>query len=222
MSISAITGGSAAATPQTTIQGSKEEFLRLFMAQLQHQDPLDPATGADMVAQLAQMSQVEQARETNNQLASLAAAQASSASAGMASLVGRTCDAAASDIQLDGKGAVPPLVVESTAPMKGAAVVITDANGKEVRRMPVADGARSATLEWDGKDAGGGTLPPGNYTISVEPGTSTSPITSTWRARIDALELTADGPRLRMGGVLIAPAAIRTIGPLSASPGLLP
>ena len=37
-------------------------------------------------------------------------------------------------------------------------------------------------------------------------------ITSQWHGRVDAVELTADGPRLRMGGVLLAPGDVRTIG----------
>lgn len=199
-------------TSSNQLRGTKDEFLKLFMAQLQHQDPLDPKTGADMVAQLAQMSAVEQAQQTNAQLEALAAAQASTSSAGMASLVGRTCDAAVGDVQIDRPGELPPIEISATGPIKGGAVVITDANGKELRRIPLAEGARAATVTWDGKDSSGNLVPAGAYNISVDPGTSTSTITSTWRARVDAVELTADGPRLRMGGLLVTPGTIRTIG----------
>lgn len=215
--ISALSTEPSPAASSNTIRGSKDEFLKLFMAQLQHQDPLDPNTGADMVAQLAQMTAVEQARETNTQLASLAAAQASNASAGMASLIGRTCDATVAEVALDRPGEVPPIAVEATSPMKGASIVVTDANGKEIRRIAIPDGARSAELVWDGKDARGVDVASGNYSIAVDPGASGSTISASWRARVDAVELTAHGPRLRMGGVLVAPATIRTIGPLAST-----
>ncbi|MEJ7603818.1 MAG: flagellar hook capping FlgD N-terminal domain-containing protein, partial [Kofleriaceae bacterium] len=103
---------SAASTPTSStapgFKGSKDEFLRLFMAQLQHQDPFAPTSGADMVAQLAQLSSVEQAKATNDQLAELAAQQASAASAGLATLVGRDCNAVAAGFELDGQGGAPP------------------------------------------------------------------------------------------------------------------
>ncbi|HEU4612714.1 MAG TPA: flagellar hook capping FlgD N-terminal domain-containing protein, partial [Kofleriaceae bacterium] len=91
MSIDGITGTSsstATTTSSTQLQGTKDEFLRLFMAQLQHQDPFAPTSGADMVAQLAQLSSVEQAKQTNAMLADLATAQNAVANANLASLVG--------------------------------------------------------------------------------------------------------------------------------------
>jgi flagellar basal-body rod modification protein FlgD len=222
MSIESITTPTTVSPTPTSapgMKGTKDEFLRLFMAQLQHQDPFAPTSGADMVAQLAQLSAVEQAKVTNDQLAELAAQQASSASASLSTLVGRTCNANAESFQLDHVGAVPPIEVSATGPMKGASVVITNADGKELRRIQIPDGASTSTLVWDGKDASGNPVAPGSYKISVDSGSTASTITSRWQGRIDAVELTPDGPRLRIGGVLIAPGDIRTIGALPAPAG---
>lgn len=223
MRLDGITGtSSATATPTSSpqLQGTKDEFLRLFMAQLQHQDPFAPTSGADMVAQLAQLSSVEQAKQTNAMLADLATAQNAVANANLASLVGRDCSATAAGFTIDATGgAPPPLEVQATSPTKGASVVITDENGKEVRRIPIPDGSTSATIAWDGKNAAGSAVPPGNYRISVEPGRTASTIDASWRGRVDAVELTAYGPRLRMGGVLLAPGDIHTIGNQAAITG---
>ena len=215
---------SQASTPTTTnqtpgLKGSKDEFLKLFMAQLQHQDPFAPTSGADMVAQLAQLSSVEQAKATNDQLAELAAQQASAASAGLATLVGRDCTAVADKFEIDGKGgAPPPLEVSSTSPIKQGAVVITNADGKELRRIPIPEGSTSASIAWDGKDSSGQPVPAGSYTVAVDAGKSASTVTSRWQGRVDAVELTSDGPRLRMGGLLVAPSEIRTIGTSTPNP----
>jgi len=91
-------------------------------------------------------------------------------------------------------------------------VVITDDAGKELRRIAVPSGVSSAQIAWDGMTAAGAPAPPGSYKITVEPGTTTGTITSQWHGPIDAVELTSDGPRLRMGAVLLVPGAIRTIG----------
>jgi flagellar basal-body rod modification protein FlgD len=219
MSIDPISQASTQTTTQTPgLKGSKDEFLRLFMAQLQHQDPFAPTSGADMVAQLAQLSSVEQAKVTNDQLAELAAQQASAASAGLATLVGRDCTAIADKFELDGKGgAPPPLEISSTSPIKQGAVVITNADGKELRRIPIPEGTSTASIAWDGKDASGQPVPAGSYTIAVD-APSSSTITSRWQGRVDAVELTSTGPRLRMGGLLVAPSEIRTIGTPTTNP----
>ncbi len=41
-------------------QLGKDEFLKLLVAQLENQDPLNPTDNAQMIAQTAQFSQVEQ------------------------------------------------------------------------------------------------------------------------------------------------------------------
>jgi len=215
------TTATTAATPTPTsgaLQGSKDEFLRLFMAQLEHQDPLNPAQGADMVAQLAQFSSVEQATETNQHLADLTAQQASVANASLSSLVGRTCNAGAADFQLDRGGAVPALQLTSTTAMNGASVVITDDSGKEIRRLAIPTGTSSAQVAWDGNTAAGIPAPRGNYHITIDPGTTSGSITSQWHGRIDAVELSNGSTQLRMGSVLLAPSAIQTIGLSSPTP----
>jgi flagellar basal-body rod modification protein FlgD len=214
MKIESTTAGTTPTSPGVpgALQGSKDEFLKLFMAQLEHQDPLDPRNGADMVAQLAQFSSVEQAQQTNQHLVDLAAAQAATSSASLSNLVGRDCNAAAAEFQIDRSGALPAIQLTSTGPIKGATVVISDAAGKELRRIAVPGGASSAQVSWDGKTATGTPVAPGSYRIAVESGSTSGTITSQWHGRVDAVELTSDGPRLRMGGVLLAPGDIRTIG----------
>lgn len=226
MTIDAITGkvGTTVATDKPDpgpLTGSKDEFLKLFMAQLEHQDPLSPQDGTDMVAQLAQFSSVEQATQTNQHLIDIANAQSATSSASLSSLVGRDCNAAAADFQIDATGgAPPPLAISATGAMRGAAVVITDATGKEVRRIPLADGVTSSQVQWDGKDQSGNALASGAYHLNIEPGTTSATISAQWRGRVDAVELTSDGARLRMSGVLLAPAAIRTIGQTQSTSGM--
>ena len=66
-------------------------FLKLLIAQLQHQDPLNPMEGTEYTAQLAQFSAVEQSIQTNqkldNLMSALSLAQADS-------LIGRTVTSA--------------------------------------------------------------------------------------------------------------------------------
>jgi len=49
----------------------QNQYLRLFAAQLQHQDPLEPTKQEDFLAQLAQFSSVESLQNMNSQFAGL-------------------------------------------------------------------------------------------------------------------------------------------------------
>ena len=46
----------------------KDDFLKLFVAQLQHQDPLNPDDGAEMATKLAQFNSSEQMMNVNTNL----------------------------------------------------------------------------------------------------------------------------------------------------------
>ena len=216
----AVSTGTSTPTKGGALKGTQDEFLKLFMAQLQYQDPFAPTSNAEMVGQLAQLSGVEQAKQTNSTLAELAAAQNAVANAGLSSLVGRDCNATAGNFSIDATGGTPPpLNVTSPSGTAGASIVISDANGKEIRRIPIADGTTSAQMQWDGKDSTGAQAKAGAYSMTIEQGKSPSSVSASWTGRVDAVELTGDGPRLRMGGVLLTPGDIHTIGNETAAPG---
>lgn len=69
--------GTSVVSP-TSSQSSidKDAFLKLFVAQLRHQDPLDPMTNTDFVTQLAQFSSVEQLSNLNTNISLMLEIQA--------------------------------------------------------------------------------------------------------------------------------------------------
>ncbi len=58
----AATGTDFVQTKSNTIDQS--DFIKLFLAQLQFQDPLEPVDNREFLAQMAQFSALEQARQT--------------------------------------------------------------------------------------------------------------------------------------------------------------
>lgn len=213
-STSSLTGTTGSSSTGVASAGgaSRDQFLRLFVAQLENQNPLDPQSGADMVAQLAQFSSVEQAVETNRRLADLIAAQDAAGSAGLAQLVGRDVTADASTLTLDGPP--PALELTSDSAIAGATVTIKDADGKPVRTLEVGPGPSPRPLAWDGLDQNGAPVKPGSYTVEVAARDSAgAPVSARPRlhAVVDSLELTASGPLLHLGGARISPAAVTTI-----------
>ena len=82
------TGTKATTTVERKDSGSqKDVFLKLLVAQMKYQDPSNPASSSELMAQNATFTQVEKLEEIATQNASLLALQRST-SAG--ALVGRT------------------------------------------------------------------------------------------------------------------------------------
>jgi flagellar basal-body rod modification protein FlgD len=79
--LAAATSDSQSQTKQTDLQNiGKTEFLNLLVAQLQHQDPLDPLKNEAFVAQLATFSSLEQLIGINTAVTKLAGGDAASTS----------------------------------------------------------------------------------------------------------------------------------------------
>src|SRR3954469_14438548 len=79
------TGTQSVVDPKSLLD--KDDFLKLFVAQLQHQDPMSPMDNDQMVAQMSQLSTVEQL--TNMASANAVMAQTQAQSSAVA-LIGRT------------------------------------------------------------------------------------------------------------------------------------
>jgi flagellar basal-body rod modification protein FlgD len=199
------------------IVGQKDEFLRLFVAQLQHQNPLDPQDGADFVAQLAQFTAVEQAASSNDLLGTIAANQASSAHTELFGLVGHDVEAVANTVTLAPEGgARQPLTLNLDSAATSVKVTVKDASGRVVRELDLgARGAGRSSLGWDGTGPNGTELPSGDYTIEIEAtGAGGAKVGAEARVsgRVDGVEFGANGAVLRAGGYNLSPANIVRVG----------
>lgn len=217
--IDPVSASTSAAAPQAAAQPTlKDQFMRLFIAQLQHQDPLSPQDSSAFVAQLAQLSQLEQSTETNTQLKNLADAQAATARAQLTNLVGHKVTAGADTIDI--RAGAPPIGPGGpsvTVHLDGAAaqtkLTINDAAGHTVRTIDL--GARSAgdvTVDWGAK---AGDLPAGSYKLAIDAKASDgSAVTGSTQITgvIDAMQIDESGGRFRIGPFTVAPAAVTAVG----------
>jgi flagellar basal-body rod modification protein FlgD len=97
--------GAATATATTASAKNmigKDEFLKMLIAQLKHQDPLNPMDGTAFTAQLAQFSSLEQLQNINTNLTSFTRQQQSLGNTQAVNLIGREVLAKGDTIQAEG------------------------------------------------------------------------------------------------------------------------
>ena len=152
----------------------KDDFLNMLIAQLQHQDPLNPADSTEFTAQLAQFSSLEQLSNIHESLENMEQFQASLTHSQAVSYIGKEITAAGNGIQLkDSQPAACHFELEANAAM--TAVSIYDATGGFVNSFesgPLGPGRQSAI--WDGTDYNGNQMPAGAYSFEIQAVDATS------------------------------------------------
>lgn len=160
------TGDTQAKAPGNIL--GKTDFLNMLIAQLQHQDPLNPADGTEFTAQLAQFSSLEQLSNINDSLKNMEAFQASLTHSQAVSYIGKEITAYGSGLQLnDGQAATCRFELAADAAM--TALSVYDATGGFVNSFetgPLGSGRQSAT--WNGMDYNGNQMPAGIYRFEIQ------------------------------------------------------
>lgn len=143
------------------------DFLTLLVAQLEHQDPLEPQDNTEFIAQLAQFSSLEQQTDTNEKLDELISAQGSSEQTAAFSLLGQEVISASDSIYLQGDDIELGFSLDQSA--SSANITIKDEDGNSVANFSLSnpeDGYNFVT--WNGTDESGDPLPKGYYNMEIE------------------------------------------------------
>jgi len=146
----------------------KNDFLNLLVAQLQHQDPLNPAESTEFTAQLAQFSSLEQLNNINDNLKNMELFQTSMTNSQAVSYIGKEITARGNSVLLEGDRSAE-CHFELAASAALAAISIYDASGGFVKSLetgPLGSGRQSAV--WDGTDRNGSPAAPGLYRFEVQ------------------------------------------------------
>jgi flagellar basal-body rod modification protein FlgD len=196
----------------------KDEFLRLLVAQLSNQDPLNPMDGQEFAAQLAQFSSVEQLININETLGiqgsmqQLLAQSISNSSA--AGLIGKMIEAEGSKVAVGAEGDVP-IRFELADAASEVKITIEDGAGTVVRTIDLQNlGKGEQSFTWDGMKSTGGRVPSGNYVIKITAtGTDGKSIDATTiaRGRVDRVSFGQDGATLWIGDVSVPLSSVRSV-----------
>lgn len=153
-------------TTEVNGQMGQADFFALLTSQLSMQDPLNPTTNEDMIAQMTQFQMAEGISDLGGKFDQLTASMTSNQALEASSLVGRNVLVNSSLAYSDGTGIKGQVPLQSPAQSVGLSV--TDENGQLVKYIPLGNkSAGMMDFSWDGTDQDGNPLPPGQYEISV-------------------------------------------------------
>lgn len=147
----------------------KDMFMRLMLAQLENQNPLNPQDGTEFVGQLAQFSTLEGIGNINTGIESISSQYRSSQALQATAMVGRDVLIKSDTSYLDSARGLTGTVNVGEEAARDAKVAISDASGQVVFTRDIGDlpGSTSQPLAWDGRNNEGEQLPNGAYTVKV-------------------------------------------------------
>lgn len=149
------------------VSADKNTFLKLLVAQLTHQDPLNPTEDKEFIAQLAQFTSLEQLQGINEGVGTLNSTMQQSQLVSATSFIGKEVLASGGEISKIGSYTSTVYFTISEAIAKGQ-VNIFDQSGNLVRSDTIdASNAGDYQYQWDGKNSVGKDAGNGIYKIII-------------------------------------------------------
>ena len=168
--VSTLSGLADASAPNagaTSAKDLNDRFLKLLVAQMNNQDPLNPMDNAEVTSQMAQINTVTGINGLNDTVTQLLGQFATLQSMQAAQLTGRNVLVPGSSLALSSGGTATG-GVNLDLPADSVTVDIKDAAGQLVRELQLGKQDAGVTrFDWDGKTASGDNAAAGNYTFSV-------------------------------------------------------
>ncbi len=223
-----------AAAGADSAAATEDRFLRLLVAQMRNQDPLNPLDNAQVTSQLAQINTVRGIEQLNASMSKMAAVSGEVSPLAAVGLLGRQVLVAGDTFDwkeaapgvaggepgaVDAAAATAPAVrlgFELPAEARAVRVEIVDAAGRVVRTHELAGVAPGVhTFEWDGRHADGTRAVAGSYRLRAAAASHDGApldVATLTPVRVTGIAQAAGGARVELGGrPAVATSAIRAV-----------
>lgn len=157
----------ASNTPTDKTSLGQDDFLTLLVAQLTHQDPLNPMQDTDMTSQLAQFSSLEQLTNINDGVQSLNTSMTQTDMLSAVGYIGKEIKAEGYKVSVN-EGNASTIYYGFGEPVQEIFMNIYDSEGAIIRTVELGSKeAGTYQYKWDGKNEGGHLVPDGSYGVGI-------------------------------------------------------
>lgn len=163
--LNAATNAEYAVTADATNKNilGKDDFMKLLLVELQHQDPTEPMDSEKILSQTSQLATLEASENTNKALSDLAASLGNSQQFSTISAIGKTADIGSNALVLD-EGSDTTFEIYFPDDVERGNVEILDVNGNILKTLDVGTNPKGVyQFTWDGTDSSGNAVNSGIY-----------------------------------------------------------
>ena len=205
LSNAASTTSSSSSSSTSTLSSS--DYMTLFLAQLQNQDPTDPMQSYELAAQLAQFTTVQELSQATTNLGNLQQYSSDINNAQMSTLVGQ--DVTVQMNTMNVSSGTPSELDYSLSSSATVTATIKDSNGNTIDTVNLgSESAGSHTVSWNGEDSSGNTVSDGAYTCTLtataSDGTTTT-IPTTISGQVTSCNLGSTPPTYTLADGTVVP-----------------
>jgi flagellar basal-body rod modification protein FlgD len=219
-------GSNTASNPLTSQTGNasqanalrQQDFLRLMVAQVQNQDPMNPETSGDFLAQLAQFSTNDSINNMESSINQLASSLQSNQALQASALVGRKVLVNNSNLNISSEGASATATINMVSGITDLKASIYSSSGELIKTIPLGQpAAGNFEFAWDGTNNSNEKVAAGNYTVKVA-GTYNEQIVSMptmTYANVDSVSLGQNGTGFQLNVAGIGPVSLNDVKQIS-------
>jgi flagellar basal-body rod modification protein FlgD len=181
----------------------KEAFLKLFLAQLKNQDPMNPMESHELAAQLAQFTSLEKLSNIDEGISNMSKQNDPAKSFDSLQLIGRGVAGDTSKIFRGDENATHEVGFQLGAPATEVELSILNNQNQEVKKL-IARNLKSGqnVVSWDGMLDAGSKAPEGEYRIAItaKDGAGQKIGAQTkFEGKVTGVNFTPEGPILMVG-----------------------
>lgn len=145
----------------------QEDFLKLMIAQVNQQDPMNPVNSTEFFSQIAQFNMVDGINSLQQSLAGISAGVFSNQALQASTMVGKTVHVSSNEGILTAENGMNAAIASDNK-VYDMTVRIKDDNGKVIKELPLGEQEPGVIdFKWDGTGDDGTSYPPGQYHIEA-------------------------------------------------------
>ena len=197
-----VTAQTSASSATGSVDDAQSNFMKLLVAQMQNQDPMNPMDNAQMTSQMAQLNMVSGINQLNTTLSSALSSFQATQTMQASSLIGREVLVPSSTLQLSSGQA--KMGVDLTQSVDSLKLTVLDSAGQTLRSIDLgAKPAGLTQLAWDGATDAGAAAADGSYSFKLEALRNGQSVTATAlsAAQVGGVSLSNNNVRLSLPGL---------------------